>query len=380
MSYSDIKLSVIVAHQSERLLLEQCLCSVRAALSGMDVELYVIDLSSACDVASLLRSDFPDVNWINNEQRLCRAAIYNQVIRQAAGEYVLLLRSDTLIGEEELRSLCFLMDDDVSISAIGVKMLDAHGRFIPESKRAFLSSWLLFCEACGLSRLFSHIALFSNFLLPGLDADKQHDVELLSDVFMLLRHERIDGLGGFDESLGDYGADMDLSYRLSVKGDKVLYIPERILYYNVEKREHIDKALLKFNAKHCAGGWLLRGMARFAFAIRERGSALFYSGSREKAVKHRRLLVFCEEAHWEKIKQACARSMPDLEFINHWNLDEERVMDAICRKNQMKGFTDYAFCFPDVRFEQMFLFMDKLVNKKAVYHIYTEEKERFVSI
>lgn len=56
----------------------------------------------------------------------------------------------------------------------------------------------------------------------------------------------------------------------------------------------------------------------------------------------------------------------------------ERVMDAICRKNQMKGFTDYAFCFPDARYEQMLLFMDKLVNKKAVYHIYTKKSGRLV--
>ena len=56
----------------------------------------------------------------------------------------------------------------------------------------------------------------------------------------------------------------------------------------------------------------------------------------------------------------------------------ERVMDAICRKNQMKGFTDYAFCFPDARYEQMLLFMDKLVNKKAVFHIYTKKSGRLV--
>lgn len=35
--------------------------------------------------------------------------------------------------------------------------------------------------------------------------------------------------------------------------------------------------------------------------------------------------------------------MPELEHVNLWDLDEERVMDAICRRNQMKEFTDYAF-------------------------------------
>ena len=48
---------------------------------------------------------------------------------------------------------------------------------------------------------------------------------------------------------------------------------------------------------------------------------------------------------------------------------KERVMDAICRRNQMKRFTDLAFCYPDVRFEQMLLLMDKMVDKKINYHI-----------
>ena len=78
------------------------------------------------------------------------------------------------------------------------------------------------------------------------------------------------------------------------------------------------------------------------------------------------------------VRLQCPAARRYLEFVNLWDLDVERVMDAICRKNQMKGFTDYAFCFPDARYEQMLLFMDKLVNKKAVYHIYTKKSGRLV--
>ena len=61
--------------------------------------------------------------------------------------------------------------------------------------------------------------------------------------------------------------------------------------------------------------------------------------------------------------------MPDLEFVNLWDLDVERVMDAICRRNQMKRFTDLVFCYPDARFEQMLLLMDKVADKRINYHI-----------
>ena len=44
-------------------------------------------------------------------------------------------------------------------------------------------------------------------------------------------------------------------------------------------------------------------------------------------------------------------------------------MDAICRRNQMKRFTDLVFCYPDARFEQMLLLMDKVADKRINYHI-----------
>ena len=70
--------------------------------------------------------------------------------------------------------------------------------------------------------------------------------------------------------------------------------------------------------------------------------------------------------------------MSDVEFVNHWNLDEVRAMDAICRRNQMKRFTDWAFCYPDMRFEQMLLLMDRVTDKRITYHIYNKESKRLM--
>ena len=81
---------------------------------------------------------------------------------------------------------------------------------------------------------------------------------------------------------------------------------------------------------------------------------------------------------FEEVKAACVKRMPELEYVNLWDLDEERVMDAICRRNQMKRFTDLAFCYPDARFEQMLLLMDKMVDKKISYHIYNKESKKLI--
>ena len=337
MTYEETKLSVIIVNYIVKYFLEQCLYSVRAAVTGMDAEVFVVDNNSTDGSVEYLRPKFPEVVFIENKDNPGFAKANNQAIRQCTGEYVLLLNPDTVVGEESLRSLCFQMDEDPEIGAIGVKMLNGHGVFLPESKRAFPSPWVSFCKIFGLSKLFPNSPAFARYSLPYLDKEQTHKVEVLAGAFMLLRHEALDKVGLLDESFFMYGEDIDLSYRIVLGGYKNLYVPERILHYKGESTKHGD----------------LRYIRAFYGAL-------------------------CREDHFEEVKAVCLKAMPDLEFVNLWDLDVERVMDAICRKNQMKGFTDYAFCFPDARYEQMLLFMDKLVNKKAVFHIYTKKSGRLV--
>ncbi len=388
MAYEETKLSVIIVNYNVKYFLEQCLYSVRAAVAGMDAEVFVVDNNSTDGSVEYLRPKFPEVVFIENKDNPGFAKANNQALRRSAGEYVLLLNPDTVVGEENFRNLCFQMDEDPGIGAIGVKMLNGHGEFLPESKRAFPSPWVSFCKVFGLSRLFPDSRVFARYSLPYLDRERTHEVDVLAGAFMLLRHEALDKVGLLDESFFMYGEDIDLSYRIVLGGYKNLYVPERILHYKGESTRHGDLryikafygAMLIFYKKYYPkSGRMTRALIRCAVLLKA-GWATIFTPSRERnrAVRHRRLLILCREDHLEEVRSACLEAMPDLEFVNLWDLDTERVMDAICRKNQMKGFTDYAFCFPDVRYEQMLLFMDKLANKKANYHIYTRESGRLV--
>ena len=171
-----------------------------------------------------------------------------------------------------------------------------------------------------------------------------------------------------------------ISYRIVQGGYVNYYIPERILHYKGESTKHGDikyvkafyGAMLIFYRKYYPhSGWLMSMLIRLAVLLK---ASLSVAGGmlglkRKPRAKHRRLLVLCREEEFEKVKAACVKRMPDLEYVNLWNLNEERVMDAICRRNQMKRFTDLVFCYPDARFEQMLLLMDKVADKRINYHI-----------
>ncbi|MDR1557223.1 MAG: glycosyltransferase family 2 protein [Tannerellaceae bacterium] len=387
-----MKLSVIIVNYNVKYFLEQCLLSVRMAVAGIEAEVFVVDNHSTDGSVDYLRPKFPEVIFIENPGNRGFAVANNQAIRQCRGEYVLLLNPDTILGEESIRTLCFFLDEHPGAGGIGVKMIDGHGIFLPESKRSFPSPWVSFCKIFGLSKLFPASGYFARYSLPYLNPNKQHQVEVLAGAFMMLRHEALDKAGLFDEAFFMYGEDIDLSYRLVLNGYTNYYIPERVLHYKGEstKRDEIRfvrnfyGAMLIFYKKYYPrSGWLMSFLIRLAIGLRAFAATLSRSAgggkARKRKIKKRRLLVLCREKHFESVKAASVKCMPELEFVNLWDLDTERVMDAICRRNQMKAFTDIAFCYPDLRFEQMLLFMDTMVNKKTTYHIYNKESGQLVS-
>ena len=158
-----MKLSIIIVNYNVKYFLEQCLCSVRAAIAGMEAEVLVVDNHSADGSVEYLRPRFPEVTFIENKDNPGFAKANNQAIRISRGEYVLLLNPDTVIGEESVRSLCFFMDEHPEAGGIGVKMLDGHGVFLAESKRSFPSPWVSFCKIFGLSKLFPSSRLFVTY-------------------------------------------------------------------------------------------------------------------------------------------------------------------------------------------------------------------------
>ena len=134
----ETKLSVVIVNYNVKYLLEQCLRSVLVATNGFDAEIWVVDNASTDGSIEYLRPRFPDVRFIENTDNSGFARANNQALRICRGEYVLLLNPDTIVGDS-LRTLCYFMDRHPETSAVGVKMINGRGVFLPESKCSFPS-------------------------------------------------------------------------------------------------------------------------------------------------------------------------------------------------------------------------------------------------
>ena len=281
-----MKLSVIIVNYNVRYFLEQCLKSLFQALEGIEAEVFVVDNNSVDGSVTMLREDFPEVICIANSENTGFSTANNQAIRQAKGEYILLLNPDTLVQEDTFTKTLAFMDAHPDAGGLGVKMIDGKGQYLPESKRSLPAPMVAFYKISGLLRLFPRSKRFARYYLGHLDHRQTHEVEILSGAFMLMRKTALDKAGYLDETFFMYGEDIDLSYRILKAGYKNYYYADtRIIHYKGEstKKGSLNyvflfyKAMIIFARKHFSAknAKLFSSLIYIAIYLRA-GMALLY--------------------------------------------------------------------------------------------------------
>ncbi len=258
-----MKLSVIIVNYNVRFFLDQCLRSVFKSLKNISSEVFVVDNNSLDGSVSMIRKNFPDVNLIRNNENIGFSRANNQAIKKATGEYILLLNPDTMVEEFTFEKCIRFMDEHKDAGALGVRLIDGKGRFLPESKRSLPTPGVAFSKIFGLTWLFSKSKLFGKYHLGYLNPEETHKVDVLPGAFMFLRMSALDKTGLLDEDFFMYGEDIDLSYRLKKAGFSNYYYPgTTIIHYKGEstRKSSINyvvqfyKAMIIFAKKHFSIG------------------------------------------------------------------------------------------------------------------------------
>lgn len=277
-------LSVIIVNYRVRYFLELCLYSLEKALADIGAaEIIVVDNASGDGSIEALRPLFPRVRFVENAENVGFAKANNQGLRLAAGEYVVFLNPDTVVPEDFAReALGFLRRPPRAgeagptgqpgqsgpagqgrpggrgPGALGVRMVDGSGRFLPESRRGFPSPWVAFTRLSGLSALFPRSRHFAGYYLGHLPADRMHPAPVLSGACLLVRRAILEEVGGFDERFFMYAEDIDLSYRIGRAGYTNYYFPgATIVHFKGESTQkdiryirQFYKAMSQFRRKH----------------------------------------------------------------------------------------------------------------------------------
>lgn len=240
-----MQLSVIIVSYNVKYYVEQCLHAVLIACMNIDAEIIVVDNASSDNSINYLQPKFPGVIFIKNEINTGFAKANNKALYEAKGKYILYLNPDTILSENILVNCIYFLDQHNKAGAVGVKMIDGNGNFLPESKRAFPSLIASFFKLSGMASLFPHSSIFNKYASGNLKENAIHEVDVLSGAFFMSRKEILVSLNGFDEDFFMYGEDIDLSCRIQQAGYKNYYLGTEVIVHFKAESTKDDKAYVK---------------------------------------------------------------------------------------------------------------------------------------
>jgi len=228
-------LSIVIVNYNVKYFLEQTLLSVQKAIKGLETEVFVVDNNSVDGSVELVRKKFPWVNLIALKENTGFSKGNNEAIKVAKGEYILLLNPDTVLQEDTLKKCLDFAKSKENFGALGVRMIDGKGKFLPESKRGLPTPRRAFYKMSGLAYLLPKSKEFGGYHLKYLDEFENHEVEVLSGAFMFMKKEVLEEVGYLDETFFMYGEDIDLSYRITKSGAKNFYCSDTtVIHYKGE--------------------------------------------------------------------------------------------------------------------------------------------------
>ena len=270
-----MELSIIIVNYNVKYFLEQCLLSVVKACGATDTEIFVVDNNSTDGSREYLSAKFPAVKfyWDNENPGFGRAN--NRMLSQATGAHILFLNPDTIVPEDCFTKCISFFRSHTDCGALGVRMTDGSGTFLPESKRSLPAPLSGLYKITGLAKLFPGSKTFASYYDGFLPEKKNNKTEILSGAFMMLSRKAIKATNGFDEDFFMYGEDIDLSYRIMKSGFYNYYLGEvSIIHFKGESTQkksayyakHFYGAMKLFVDKHYRNSLLKRSAMHLAIS------------------------------------------------------------------------------------------------------------------
>ena len=217
-----VKVSIIILSWNTRDLLKNCLNSI-----PFSAEIIVVDNGSADGTIHFLNSlKWPNVKVIRNKKNLGFAKGNNQGIKEASGELIMLLNSDTIVQKGAIEKLVnFYQKQEEKKIAFSPLLLNKEGTIQEEYYMKFPNLWqILFYHHPFCRWLFMKTPL--KWRIISRIKKESFEVEQLPGAALIAPKEVWQEVGGLDEDYQFLYEDVDWSWRAKKTGIKLFVLPE----------------------------------------------------------------------------------------------------------------------------------------------------------
>jgi N-acetylglucosaminyl-diphospho-decaprenol L-rhamnosyltransferase len=210
-----VLLSYCVVNTNGRDLLLACLDAIeRATPSDLEHEVLVLDNASDDGSADAVRALDRDIRLIALDRRAGKAENDSRLLREAKGEFCLLLNEDSELQPGAVAALVGALRSDRDAAAAGAQLLAPDGREVP-------CAWRLPGAETALAGAFF---LHGRFTVESGGAGTRQ-VGWVQSSAMLVRREAAEQVDWLDPEFFVYSDETDFCKRLQDAGWRILYVP-----------------------------------------------------------------------------------------------------------------------------------------------------------
>ena len=218
------KVAIVILNWNGASMLRQYLPNV-LKYSSSESAVYVADNASTDDSLELLRQSFPDCRLILLEKNWGFADGYNKALQQVDAEYYLLLNSDIEVTQGWLTPLIELMDANPDVAACQPKLLSLTDR----NKFEYAGACGGFLDRYGYP--FCRGRVFDTLECDKGQYDNQTDILWATGAALMIRSSDYWNAGGLDGRFFAHNEEIDLCWRLRIKGRRILCVPQSVVYH-----------------------------------------------------------------------------------------------------------------------------------------------------
>jgi GT2 family glycosyltransferase len=216
-------LSIIILNYNTKDLTIACINSIVAQykqeLDNNKFEIILVDnLSSDGSLAAFKKIKLVGLRLIESKENLGFSKGCNLGAKNATGNFLLFLNSDTEIKDQGFIKMLQFFDDKKEIGILGGKLKNEDG-----------TNQLSCGKFYNLFNLFLMLYGFNKTLRESPNAIKK--VDWVSGASLMIRRNIFAKLGGFDKDIFMYLEDMELCFKAKKKGFSTYFFPEIMLFH-----------------------------------------------------------------------------------------------------------------------------------------------------
>ena len=218
------KLAIVILNWNGEKMLREYLPSV-LQYSRDEATIYVADNASTDDSLTMLKAHFPEVRLIELEKNWGFAEGYNKALHQIEATYYLLLNSDIEVTHHWLTPMIELLDAHEDIAACQPKLLSVFDKDVFE-----------YAGACGgfidkYGYPFCRGRIFETVEQDNGQYDYQQDILWATGAALMIRSKDYWNAGGLDPRFFAHNEEIDLCWRLRIRGRRIVCVPESQVYH-----------------------------------------------------------------------------------------------------------------------------------------------------